>query len=150
MAQPTRNSQRKSKRPDHADYMSDLSELSAHLQNLQLPDQQSPQSHHSGLPGNISQAVVPDLDKQLQFEQLKHENLKLQLELTKLQLDLAERSATPPSSTMAIAGINANPLQHVLASGANQAIASTPKPPVPSLADLRKSKNASGILPNEF
>ncbi|EDO30392.1 predicted protein [Nematostella vectensis] len=80
---------------------------------------------------------APSLAQQLQLERTKQENLKLQLELTKAQLELARFNA-PISAPV-------EPLADVLSS--------TPARPltdVPNLATLRKLRRDRAVLPNEF
>jgi len=87
MAQAPRKSHRTRKtRSEPHDPLADLSELSAHFLGPSPRVQSSPIS--DPVP-KTSPSLVGSIDKQLQLEQLKHENLKLQLELAKVQLELS-------------------------------------------------------------
>ncbi|XP_032241523.1 uncharacterized protein LOC116620090 [Nematostella vectensis] len=120
----------------------EIADLSAQIEELQM-SLPSVSPSHAGAQQRVAplltpQAIeAPSLAQQLQLERTKQENLKLQLELTKAQLELARFNA-PISAPV-------EPLADVLSS--------TPARPltdVPNLATLRKLRRDRAVLPNEF
>ena len=158
--QKSRSKKPKSRNPDFISG-EELDNISSQLEELQMSisGQATNVTDFPSLPAQPPSTITGDLlDKQLRLEAMKTENLKLQLEIQRSQLELAQLNATPPQPKDSLQP------QADLDSVHNAIAASTPTglpcpPPgldIPTLSALRKKKttkagsDSCSLLPERY
>ena len=149
------------------DYVYDMENLTALMSSLPLDEERLEQgarpkrkatkrtatnkSSKSSQPQN-QPSSPPEHQSSLELERLKHENLKLQLEITQAQLELAKLQHSPsPASPQAAQSINApSALHEALAASTPRQLHDLAAANFPTLEQLRDKKKPGASLPHNY